>query len=95
VDVARDMGADYVIAVDLTVNKHEDNSSSLLSLLRLDLKKYQRNCKDADIYINPNLKGYGAEDFMPAKIAEMIALGEKAGKASLKAMKKLKKRLGN
>jgi len=95
VDVARDMGADYVIAVDLTVNKHEDNSSSLLSLLRPDLKKYQRNCKDADIYINPNLKGYGAEDFMPTKIAEMIALGEKAGKASLKDMKKLKKRLGN
>lgn len=95
VDVARDMGADYVIAVDLTVNKHEDNSSSLLSLLRPDLKKYQRNCKDADIYINPNLKGYGAEDFMPTKIAEMIALGEKAGKASLKDMKKLKKRLDN
>lgn len=95
VDVARDMGADYVIAVDLTVNKHEENSSSLLSLLRPDLKKYQRNCKDADIYINPNLKGYGAEDFMPTKIAEMIALGEKAGKASLKDMKKLKKRLDN
>ena len=95
VDVARDMGADYVIAVDLTVNKHEDNSSSLLSLLRPDLKKYQRNCKDADIYLNPNLKGYGAEDFMPTKIAEMIALGEKAGKASLKDMKKLKKRLDN
>ena len=55
--------------------------------------KYQRNRKDADIYINPNLKGYGAEDFMPNKIAEMIDLGEKAGKASLKEMKKLKKRL--
>ena len=93
VDVAREMGADYVIAVDLTVNKHENNSSSLLSLLRPDLKKYQRNRKDADIYINPNLKGYGAEDFMPNKIAEMIDLGEKAGKASLKEMKKLKKRL--
>ena len=32
---------------------------------------------------------------MPAKIAEMIALGEKAGKASLKQLKKLKKRLRN
>lgn len=95
VDVARDMGADYVIAVDLTVNKHENNTSSLLSLLRPDLKKYQKNCKDADIYINPNLRGYGAEDFMPGKISEMIELGEKAGKASLKEMKKLKKRLGN
>ncbi len=93
VDVARDMGADIVIAIDLTVNKHEDDTSSLLSLLRPDLKKYQRNCQDADIYINPNLKGYGAQDFMPTKIAEMIALGEKAGKRSLKALKKLKKSL--
>lgn len=94
VDVAREMGADYVIAVDLTVNKHE-NSSSLLSLLRPDLKKYNRNRKDADIYINPKLKGYGAQDFSRNKIAEMITLGEKAGKSSLKEMKKLKKRLGN
>ena len=94
VDVAREMGADYVIAVDLTVNKHE-NSSSLVSLLRPDLKKYNRNRKDADIYINPKLKGYGAQDFSRNKIAEMITLGEKAGKSSLKEMKKLKKRLGN
>ncbi len=86
VDVARDMGADFVIAVDLTVNK---SSSSL----RLDAKKYQQNCEDADIYINPRLKGYGPEDFSPKKIAEMIAMGEKAGKASLKEMKKMKKRL--
>ena len=86
------MGADIVIAVDLTVNKHKDDSS-LLTLLRPDLRKYQRNCKDADIYINPNLKGYGSEDFSPTKIAEMITLGEKAGKASLKDLKKLKKKL--
>jgi NTE family protein len=86
VDVARDMGADFVIAVDLTVNK---SSSSL----RLDAKKYQQNCEDAYIYINPRLKGYGPEDFSPKKIAEMIAMGEKAGKASLKEMKKMKKRL--
>lgn len=92
VDVARDMGADIVIAVDLTVNKHKDDSS-FLTLLRPDLRKYQRNCKDADIYINPNLKGYGSEDFSPTKIAEMITLGEKAGKASLKDLKKLKKKL--
>ena len=110
VDVAREMGADHVIAVDLTVNKHEDyameeddplesvrklNLGALLNwaIQRPDQKKYQRNCKDADIYINPKLKGYGAQDFSRTKISEMIALGEKAGKASLKKMKKLKKKL--
>lgn len=93
VDVARDMGADVVIAVDLTVNKHEEGSSPLMSLLRPDLKKYQQNRESADVYINPNLKGYGAHDFSPVRITEMIALGEKAGKAQLKNLKKLKKRL--
>lgn len=94
VDVAKDMGADIVIAVDLTVNKHKgDEPSGIWSLLRPDLVKYQQNCAAADIYISPHLKGYGAQDFSPERIAEMIALGEKAGKAELKNLKKLKKRL--
>ena len=93
VDVARDMGADFVIAVDLTVNKHENGLSGLNALLRPDLKKYGQNCEDADVYINPDLKGYGAQDFMPRKIAEMIALGEKAGHHAQKDLKKLKKQL--
>jgi NTE family protein len=92
VDVAQAMGADRIIAVDLAVNKHDDyDSSSLLALLRPDLKKYDRNRKAADVYINPNLKGYGAQDFVSSKIREMIALGEQAGHASLKKLKKLKK----
>ncbi len=93
VDVARDMGADFVIAVDLTVNKHENGLSGLNALLRPDLKKYGQNCEDADVYINPDLKGYGAQDFMPRKIAEMIAIGEKAGHHAQKDLKKLKKQL--
>ena len=95
VDVARDMGADYVIAVDLTVNKHKDDLSGLMSLIRVDLKKYHKNSDDADIYISPKLKGYGAQDFAPAKIAQMITLGEKAGKSSLKKLKKLAKTVKN
>ena len=110
VDVARAMGADYVIAVDLTVNKHDDSAAeendpfdalkslNVVSLVTWalqssDQKKYNRNRTDADIYINPKLKGYGAQDFSRTKIIKMIALGEKAGKASLKKMKKLKKKL--
>lgn len=92
VDVARNMGADYVIAVDLTVNKNTD-LSGLMSLLRVDLKKYRKNSADVDVYINPKLKGYGAQDFTPAKIAKMITLGEKAGKSALKKLKKLNKKV--
>ena len=97
VDVAKSMGADRIIAVDLTVNKHEDydtsssSLSSLFSFLRPDLKKYNKNRKEADVYINPKLDGYGAQDFISHKINEMIALGEQAGHASLKKLKKLKR----
>jgi sialate O-acetylesterase len=92
VDVAQKMGADRIIAVDLAVNKHSDyDTSSLLSLLRPDLKKYNQNCKAADVYINPKLDGYGAQDFVSHKISEMITIGEKAGNAALKKLKKLKR----
>ena len=89
VDVAKNMGADIVIAVDLTVNKHENGTP----LFRPDLKKYHQNVEAADLYINPDLKGYGAHSFN--KIAEMIAIGEEAGKKALKDLKKLKKKLGS
>lgn len=117
VDVAKEMGADVVIAVDLTVNKHEGQgenadawdmeeggwfsaldklgvlSAAQWALSRPDRKKYRSNRQLADIYINPNLRGYGAHSFTPHKISEMISLGEEAGKESLKSLKSLRKQL--
>ena len=116
VDVARAMGADYVIAVDLTTNKHEkadpdgyvdDDPDGLFSplkkmglltmlkwqIMRPDIKRYRANCKQADIYINPELKGYNAADFKPDAISIMISRGEEAGKDALKSLKKLKKKV--
>lgn len=103
VDVARRMGADYVIAVDLTQHKHLENDAQLSygksgiakliswALNRPDLKKYNENCKNADIYINPDLEGMGAADFSMVKISKMILEGEKAGKKALPNLKKLTK----
>src|SRR5574344_906911 len=120
VDVAKQMGADIVIAIDLTVNKRldktgetadtdeftgEDNllgtffqkfnllSVAAWSLLRPDVKIYQRNLQQVDVYINPNLKGYGPQDFSAQKVSDMIYLGEKAGKSAFKDLKMLKKKL--
>lgn len=106
VDVARDMGADIVIAVDLTQNKPEDDGDDDIfstiagkmnvvgwALNRPDQKKYNKNRKDADLYINPRLKGFGVTSFSRTKISQMIYLGEEAGASSLKALKKLKKKI--
>lgn len=109
VDVAKAMGADIIIAVDLTVNKHDNyeklsDKLGILKDLRLgnlarwvvdrpDLEKYHENVKGADIYINPQLKGFDATDFSQKKIEKMIALGEEAGKAALPQLLELKKEL--
>ncbi len=104
VDVVKEMGADIVIAIDLTQNKHENHKAkekkrnlhgfgALLKWIieRPDLYKYSTNSTQADVYINPNLKGFSAADFTPKKISKMIQLGEEAGKAALKKLKSLKR----
>lgn len=104
VDVVREMGADIVIAIDLTQNKHEDRSFTLSDLFgnlelgglldwvisRPDIQKYNVNRKNADLYINPDLGDFEALSFSAKKIAEMISIGERVGKEYLPEMQKLK-----
>ncbi|MDY6270448.1 MAG: patatin-like phospholipase family protein [Prevotella sp.] len=103
VDVARNMGADIVIAIDLTQNKHDDHDESsafktgigLIDwfLERPDISKYNRNRHDADIYINPNLKGFDAASFTPNDVLEMMKRGEKAARKHWSELKALAKRM--
>lgn len=110
VDVVRQMGADVVIAVDLTQNKHEGEKRktapvylkiiknnlarlAVWAIERPDLDKYEENRKSADVYINPNLKGFSAASFDEKSIDEMIARGDKAGKKAYHDLLKLKKRV--
>ena len=103
VDVARAMGADYVIAIDLTQNKHPDfKPKSIRKSMpkatkwlrtRPDFVNYNRNRAQADVYINPTLKGYNVMSFKPKAIRAMIGLGEQAAKEKASALKSLKKKL--
>jgi NTE family protein len=108
VDVARQLGATKVIAVDLTVNHPDDDDdapSEFVQLLddllglssadgivgwlfnRPDFKKYRKNCKDADVYINPPLYEYDATDFGRKAISEMIFLGEHEARKQMEALR--------
>lgn len=101
VDVAKRMGADFVVAIDLTQNKHPDwNARTVPELFegqkwvswlfrRPDRLKYNANVKAADIYINPKLDKCSATSFN--KVDYMIGQGEKAGKAALPKLKRLRK----
>lgn len=103
VDVAKNMGADIVIAIDLTQIKHDDHDESsafktgigLIDwfLERPDISKYNRNRHDADIYINPNLKGFDAASFTPNDVLEMMKRGEKAARKHWSELKALAKRM--
>lgn len=101
VDVVRQMGADIIIAVDLQQNKHEEYKSPFRFLRgkggayswlaeRPDIAKYNVNRHAADIYINPDLGQYGVTSFNAEAIGEMIKRGEKAGRAVIDELKKLK-----
>lgn len=104
VDVVREMGADVVIAIDLTQNKRKTKDFSLKEttgiggilnwvVSRPDLIKYNTNRYNADVYINPDLEGYGAGSFNPEKISKMIEIGEKAGNKAFHSLKMLKKKI--
>lgn len=100
VDIAKKMGADIIIAIDLAQRKHENRDFSLKEeygiggvldwlISRPDWKKHNENRQMADIYINPNLKDYDAASFSRDDIRQMILIGEEAGKKALNELRKL------
>ena len=104
VDVVKAMGADIVIAVDLTQNTPDDPTLKLSQSLGLgealdwvlsrpDITKYKQNLKDVDLYIRPNLNGYEAYSFTEKSIEAMIDSGTIAGKKKEFALKRLKLRI--
>ena len=90
VDVVRKMGADIVIAIDLHQQKHDDYRSpfgflkgmgGILKWMaeRPDIKKYNVNRTQADLYINPDLGPYGLTNFSTKAIKAILQIGEETG----------------
>lgn len=104
VDVVRDMGADIVIAIDLTQKKHKTRDFSLKETFgigglldwlvsRPDWKKHNENLELVDIYINPNLEGYDAASFSKKDINRMIEIGVETGNTFRKDLEEVKRRV--
>jgi NTE family protein len=86
VKAARDMGADVVIAVDISAKpkfaKIEGVTDILLQTFAIMVQSISgRELADADIVIRPETGGFGASDF--TKKHEAILEGEKAAQAAL------------
>jgi NTE family protein len=91
-DVVKAMGADIIIAIDLTQEKEKPRSFSLKEswgiggladwvISRPDIKRYEQNCKLVDVYICPALGKYGVTSFSRESIGQMIRLGEEAARS--------------
>lgn len=95
VDVAKKMGADIIIGVDVSgeksdyseINNIADILGSVISLM--GDTKYQGNVDDTDIYIRPQLSGYGTMSFDDASIDTIVDRGYRAAKLKEKELKEM------
>ena len=100
VNVAREMGADLIIGVDLSeaaaradrINNLGDILMSSIDLMSNDI--FERNIQSVDILIHPNLKGYNMLSFSREAIDTLYVRGYRAAEAQESALSALQDRLG-
>ncbi|MFW5793168.1 MAG: patatin-like phospholipase family protein [Bacteroidota bacterium] len=93
VDVNKAMGADYAIGVYVSqgLREVEELNSPLDILIQMgyykDAENYDKNMKEVDVYIEPDLEGYSSGNFND--VAELIELGKKTGRLFIEDFKKI------
>ncbi len=100
VNVARNMGADIVIGVDVQselkpaeeLNGAGTILGQLINLMGLEL--YKKNLEDTDTYIKVDVEGYSAASFTSSAIDTLIRRGEEAANMQVEALKQLKRSIG-
>ena len=101
VDLARQMGADIVIGVDLSDSKtgYEEIHNIADILWRgIDMfaeDSFERNIRSVDVRIKPNLTGYGMMDFNREAIDTMLVRGFKAAEEKAPELDAIRRWLGS
>lgn len=99
-DIAREMGADYVIGVDVQdLPKSADMLQTGTQILAqisdwLCMNKYEENKRKTNIVIRVNTDGYSAASFTKAAIDTLIRRGEEAAMAHWDEIVALREKLG-
>ncbi|NDV66857.1 patatin-like phospholipase family protein [Bacteroides sp. 224] len=100
VDVARAMGAEVVIGVDVQSGPEaKDKISGLVDMINklTDMtgqEKYNRNLKDTDLYIKVDVKGYTAASFTTVALDTLMTRGEFAARTEWENLNQLKHKIG-
>jgi len=99
VDVARQMGADYVIGVSVTsegLEYDELNSTVDVMLQVLDLvctNKVEDNIKHSDVYMHVDVKGYSSASFTTEAVDTLLARGEQTARGKWEGLTDLRRKL--
>lgn len=99
-DIAREMGADIIIGVDVQSELKKASgltsaSTILLQIVDFNCKnKYDENMKITDVPIRVNTTGYSAASFTSAAIDTLIRRGEEAAMKNWDRLVELRNRLG-
>lgn len=100
VDVARSMGADIIIGVDVQnnlkgIDKLNIAPDILSQIIDLTTKNnHQSNVGLTDTYIKVNVEGYSSASFTPAAIDSLMHRGEVAARKQWASLLALKKKIG-
>lgn len=100
VDLARQMGADIVIGVDVTAPLQMEQAIKttpeiLNRVLDLACKnKFEDNVVQTDIYIQVNVQGYSSSSFKTDAIDSLICRGEYAARQVLPQLRSLRQQIG-
>ena len=100
VNIARQMGADVIIGVDvqskLKPANELDNAGAILGQLveLMGQDQYLKNLEETNVHIKVDVQGYSAASFTQTAIDSLIIRGEKAANEQLASLMKLKQEIG-
>ena len=100
VDIARDMGADIVIGIDLSTSSVEaDKINNLADILMqgidmLSNDAFERNINSVDVRIHPDLEGYNMLSFNKVAIDTMFNRGYRAAEAAASELAAVRRKVG-
>ena len=101
VDIARDMGADIVIGIDLsTGNLEADKINNLGDILwqGIDMlagDSFERNVRSVDVRIHPDLGEYNMLSFNEVAIDTMFRRGYRAAEAAASQLEDVRRKVGS
>ncbi|MCC8034464.1 MAG: patatin-like phospholipase family protein [Rikenellaceae bacterium] len=99
-DVVKAMGADIIIGVDVTAGaRAEDQLNTLSDMFNqityfTGVEAYKKNLPLVDVYIKPDITGYGAGSFSAEAIDTLLVRGEKAAYERFGELMALRPRIG-